>query len=63
MKKVIIYFVGGTNLELTECDKECVENFEKWLKDDSLKVYEVNNVNLKSKTLIRKELVLFISIK
>ena len=62
MKKVIIYFVGGSSLELTECDEECIANFEKWLSDDSLKVFKVNNVKFNKGTFIRKDLVLFVSI-
>lgn len=62
MKEVTIYFVGGTNVVFTKCDKECVENIEKWLIDDKLKVFKMNSVAENRETLIRKDLVSFIDI-
>lgn len=62
MKKVTVYFVGGTNVTFSKCDKECVENIEKFLVDDNLKLFKVNGVNERKETILRKDLILFVDI-
>lgn len=62
MKKVRIYFAGGTSVEFTKCDSECISNLEKWLVDDKLKVFKINGVGENKETLIRKDLVLLVDI-
>lgn len=62
MNKVKMHFIGGTNIEFTDCDNETVENLNKWLTNDKLKIFIVNTVKENRSTSIRKENLLFIDI-
>ena len=60
--KITIYFVGGTSVTYSKCDDETATSIMKWLEDDELKIFRLDTHKEEKKSLIRKELVLFVDI-
>ena len=62
MHDITIYFVGGTNIRLEECDDDFASKIDMWLTDDALKVFRIDIPKHNRTKVIRKDLVLFIDI-